>query len=70
MMNHSKAVYKTLQIQRQGQMLPCVSEAVHEVQQDRMSCTMEQENNDRSIDSVNVKYLNFDNIKSVYIHQA
>ena len=39
--------------------------SVHEVKQDKESCPVEQEQNDRSLDSVNIKYHNFCNVKLV-----
>ena len=38
---------------------------VHEVQQDEKPSPLEQEQNDRCFDPINIKYLNFDNVKSV-----
>ena len=61
-MNYFKAVCKAMQ--RQGQRLPWDGIAVHEMQQDEELYRMEWESNDR-FDSVNIGYLNFDNVKSV-----
>ena len=42
-----------------------VAEAVHEIQKDKEPCIMEKKNSARTFDLVNIRYLNFDNIKSL-----
>ena len=44
---------------------PKYGKTVHKVQQDEEPCTVEWENNNRSFNLVNIRYLNFDNINLV-----
>ena len=64
-MNHFRAVCGSMQRQRQDQRSFLENKAVHEVQQDKEHCKIKHDIKDRSADLVNIRYLNFDNIKSL-----
>ena len=54
-----------MQGQQQGKILPKYSRSVHKVRQDEEPHSLEQEQHGKNIDSVNIRYLNFGNVKSV-----
>ena len=53
-----------MQRQRQGQNLSKNGRSVHDVKKDEESCQLEQEKHDKSFDSINIRYLMFNHVKS------
>ena len=62
--NHHKALCRSTQKQRQSQRSPQRNKATYDVQQ-KEPHTRKQRDSCKNIDSVNMKYLNFYNVRSV-----
>ena len=63
--NHFRVVCRSMQRQQQSKRLLKSRILVHMIQYDEYSHSLERDQHDRGFDSVNMKYLNCDTVKSV-----
>ena len=64
---YSKAVCRSLLRQQQEWRQPRWNRSINDIIQDKEPQPVEQQHHDRNFDSAKIKYLNFDNVKAVYL---
>ena len=63
--NYLKTVCRFMKRQQQDQKPARINRSIHDVRQDEEPKPVEQDQGNRSFDSVKIKYLKFDNVKSI-----